>query len=197
MKSRRADRGMFCSAVPGNRDADRGERRMKAKKLFRRLRIAGTVIVILAMVYLGVHFVCCEAVMGPFLNGEKTDGWFGWYVEKDSEFEVSARRFGLMKFYGEVHVQRTGSNRIAVGKEQPPTCGLIVWRGVGFVDYGLMITVPQEKGFHAYLIKITEEGEYISENILSLEEEAFVKTFLDDNKQEILELIGKYQSIGG
>ncbi|MBO4767151.1 MAG: hypothetical protein J5532_07625 [Lachnospiraceae bacterium] len=171
---------------------------MKAKKLFRRLRIAGTVIVILAMVYLGVHFVCCEAVMGPFLNGEKTDGWFGWYVEKDTEFEVSARRFGLMKFYGEVHVVRTGGRRIELGGEEPkPTCGLIVWRGVGFVDYGLMITVPQEKGIHAYLIKITEEGEYISENILSLEEEAFVKTFLDDNKQEILELIGKYQSIGG
>ena len=166
----------------------------KGKKWFRRARIALLILCIISVTYIVVHTIIAENTMGPFLRGEKNGKW---YVTKEGGYTITARNFKLFHFYGEVHVERSGSNRIAVGKEQPPTCALIAWRFVSETEYGLMITVPQEKGIHAYLIKITEEGEYISENILSLEEEAFVKTFLDDNKQEILGLIQKYKSFGG
>ncbi|MCR5377033.1 MAG: hypothetical protein K6E71_09840 [Lachnospiraceae bacterium] len=163
----------------------------------RRLKIFGIVLVILAMVYLGVHFVCCEAVMGPFLNGEKNGSW---YVTTDGLYEVSARRFGLMEFYGEVHVERVGSRKVIIGggAEQKPSCGLIVWRGVGFVEYGLMITtVPDGKRIVYYMVTIDENGEYVPDGTIVGEKEEFVKKYIEENKEEIMNMIGKYHSIGG
>lgn len=169
----------------------------KTSRWFRRIAILAIVAVVLGLVYLGVHFICSRVVMGPFLEGEKKDSW---YVTSDDTYLVSARGFGLMEFYGEIHVERAANRRVVIGsgEEPKPTCGLIVWRGVGFVDFGLMITtVPEGKRIVYYLITIDENGKYVPDGTVTGESEEFVKTFIEENQDEIQGMLQKYHSIGG
>ena len=169
--------------------------KMKKKKWFRIATFVALILCVVFVIYVVVHFICSETTMGPFLRGEKKGKWF---VTEEDGYTITAKRFKLFRFYGEVHVEKTGSNRVVLGTDQKPTCCLFAWRFMSSTDYGLMITtVPEGQGIVAYLIRLSEEGEYISEGILSIEEETFVKSFLEENKQDVLALIRKYKAIGG
>ncbi|MBQ6106467.1 MAG: hypothetical protein IJL03_11120 [Lachnospiraceae bacterium] len=169
--------------------------KMKRKKWFRIATYVALILCAVFVIYVIVHFICSETTMGPFLRGEKKGKWF---VTEEDGYTITAKRFKLFRFYGEVHVEKTGSNRVVLGTDQKPTCCLFAWRFMSSTDYGLMITtVPEGQGIVAYLIRLSEEGEYISEGILSIEEETFVKSFLEENKQDVLALIRKYKAIGG
>lgn len=170
---------------------------MKKARGFRWVIIIAIVAIVMLIVYGIVHYICSYITMGPFLVGEKNGKW---YVQDDGTYMISAKNFGFMEFYGEVHIERAGSNRVYIGyqKEQPPTCCLFAWRHLKSTDFGLMITtVPGGQGIVYYLVLITEQGDYIPEGNLSSEQEAYVRTYIDSNKAEIINLISKYYSVGG
>ncbi len=154
---------------------------------------------VLAGVYLLVHHACAEKTMKPFLKGEY-DG--RWYKFESGVYTVEAKTWKWNLFYGEVHILRTGSNRIVVNSEVDPetTCALMAWRKMRSTDFGLMISDYSESGIRAYLIELTERGEIdqkkFEELELSKEEKAFVRTYVEENRKEIQTMMELYHSIG-
>lgn len=167
----------------------------KKKKRIRRIALTAVVLVGVAILYWGVHRVCSEVTMKPFFRGDE-EGL--WYAFEDGDYEISARGFYLFDFYGEVHVQRKGSNRVVLGsEEQKPTACLLAWRYMSSTKFGLLITtVLEEKGIVAYMAKIDENGNLLNGSGFSGESQAVINSFIENNKQEILDLIGIYKSIG-
>ena len=154
---------------------------------------------VLAGVYLLVHHACAEKTMKPFLKGEY-DG--RWYEFESGVYTVQAKTWKWNLFYGEVHILRTGSNRIVVNSEVDPktTCALMAWRKMRSTDFGLMITDYSGSGIRAYLIELTERGEIDQKKFeelgLSKEEKAFVRTYIEENRKEIQTMMELYHSIG-
>ena len=135
----------------------------------------------------------------PFLKGEY-DG--RWYKFESGVYTVEAKTWKWNLFYGEVHILRTGSNRIVVNSEVDPktTCGLIAWRKMRSTDFGLMISDYSESGIRAYLIELTERGEIDQKKFeelgLSKEEQDFVRTYIEETRKEIQTMMELYHSIG-
>ena len=163
------------------------------------LAFVAFIALVLAGVYLLVHHACAEKTMKPFLKGEY-DG--RWYEFESGVYTVQAKTWKWNLFYGEVHILRTGSNRIVVNSEVDPktTCALMAWRKMRSTDFGLMITDYSGSGIRAYLIELTERGEIdqkkFEELELSKEEKAFVRTYIEENRKEIQTMMELYHSIG-
>ncbi|MBQ3894962.1 MAG: hypothetical protein II739_06510 [Clostridia bacterium] len=161
----------------------------------RRIILLAAVLAVLAVGYLAVHQYCSWKTMRPFMKGTKDGKWYTFDVADG--YEIWARPFSTTNFYGEVHVQKKGANRLNIGSgaENENALALFAWRKMSSTDFGILISRPTGSGISAYFVLINEFGDYIREGAFNEEEEAFILEFLRENKSEIKYLISLYHSV--